>query len=265
MIGKAKTAKKMIKKEGLKYTIKFSLDKMKIRKLFPVTGFYKDNGVKIKPKRLLDKYISNESNQERKEGGIVKCHQKLTKKGDNVLVIGGGNGVTGVRSAKIVGDEGKVIIYEGGAKSANKIREIIHLNKVKKICTVKHSVVGQKKDVYGGRTKNASYTSAKELPECDILEMDCEGSEIGIMKKMSIKPRAIISEMHPWNTKYDAEKFVKIFDEVGYDITHAYGHDGIGLNKNEMKKLLRRSKNEEEKYVVSGARWPVVMAGIRSD
>jgi hypothetical protein len=33
-----------------------------------------------------------------------------------------------------------------------------------------------------------------ELPECDVLELNCEGSEIGILRNMTIRPRAIAVE-----------------------------------------------------------------------
>jgi hypothetical protein len=35
-----------------------------------------------------------------------------------------------------------------------------------------------------------------ELPSCDILELDCEGAEIGILRDMTIQPRVIAVETH---------------------------------------------------------------------
>jgi Methyltransferase FkbM domain len=35
-----------------------------------------------------------------------------------------------------------------------------------------------------------------ELPPCDVLELDCEGSEVGILRDMLIEPRIVAVETH---------------------------------------------------------------------
>ena len=35
-----------------------------------------------------------------------------------------------------------------------------------------------------------------EIPDCDVLEMDCEGAETSILSEMSIRPRVILVETH---------------------------------------------------------------------
>jgi len=260
---KIKTLKRIIREGGISCAVKVALDKA--QKIFPHYSYYEDNQVKTRKKYLFDRYVSSSSDNEAKEGGIVKCHEKLSKEGDKVLVVGGGSGVTGVRAAWIVGNKGKVIIYEGGKESVREIKSNILKNGVSRTCEVRHSVVGPEKNVYGGETRNASSVSPNGLPECDVLELDCEGSEIKIMKEMKISPRVIISEMHPWNTKYNVEKYTKIFDNIGYELRNAYGHDGVSVSRGELETLLYRSKEEGKRYVGSGARWPVVMAGVKVD
>jgi hypothetical protein len=44
---------------------------------------------------------------------------------------------------------------------------------------------------------NTKKIDVEDLPECDVLEMDCEGAEKEILKKLQIKPRVIIVETHP--------------------------------------------------------------------
>jgi len=34
------------------------------------------------------------------------------------------------------------------------------------------------------------------LPVCDVLELDCEGSELGILEGMKIRPRGLVVETH---------------------------------------------------------------------
>lgn len=38
--------------------------------------------------------------------------------------------------------------------------------------------------------------SASQLPPCDVLQMDCEGAEVGLLREMIIQPRVILVETH---------------------------------------------------------------------
>ena len=35
-----------------------------------------------------------------------------------------------------------------------------------------------------------------QLPTCNVLEMDCEGAEVEILREMTIQPRVIVVETH---------------------------------------------------------------------
>jgi hypothetical protein len=35
-----------------------------------------------------------------------------------------------------------------------------------------------------------------ELPPCNVLELDCEGAEVEILREMNIQPRVILVETH---------------------------------------------------------------------
>jgi hypothetical protein len=37
---------------------------------------------------------------------------------------------------------------------------------------------------------------ASQLPSCDVLQLDCEGAEVGILREMTIQPRVILVETH---------------------------------------------------------------------
>ena len=60
-----------------------------------------------------------------------------------------------------------------------------------------HAVVGEAIAVYGVPDQLSTLVvSPAELPECDILELDCEGAESLILRNMAIRPRVIAVETH---------------------------------------------------------------------
>ena len=63
-------------------------------------------------------------------------------------------------------------------------------NKVSKECwTVKHAVVGEAINVYGDPGQLSTLIVAPaERPGCDILELDCEGAEIAILREYDHSP-----------------------------------------------------------------------------
>ena len=199
------------------------------------------------------------------QGGMILAHKKLTRPDDTVVIVGGGNGITSVIAANIVGKTGKVIVYEGGVKMVKNISLTLELNGVTNSVQIYHAIVGSKISIYG-KTANAKIISAKDLPGCDVLELDCEGSEVGILKNMTISPRVIIVEIHPWLFSEKPDWVTDYLRYLGYRIVFRGGHDGIEINQNDFKELLYRSKShiKETKYLKSGARWPVIAAGIKS-
>ncbi len=116
------------------------------------------------------------------------------EKGDRYITVGGGSAVTAVNAAKIVGREGKVIIYEADEKRCEDIKNTLSLNVENKNYKIVNKYVG---NVY---SKNNSSTDGNvnfcEMPSCDVLELDCEGAELEIIKNIKIRPRLLIAELH---------------------------------------------------------------------
>lgn len=130
------------------------------------------------------------------EKGIISAHMQLTKSGDRVVIIGGGDGRTAIAAARRVGSDGSVLIFEGGDRSYLQINRLLDTEGLLSTCSVRQAVVGPLIDVYGGDCEEALSLSPADLPECDILELDCEGSEIEILRHLCIRPRVIIVEIH---------------------------------------------------------------------
>lgn len=239
-----------------------------LRKFLPQSGYYTENKVKIKEKKSFDRFFylpDSFSNYPNREGGIVSSHIGLTRKGDSVVIVGGGRGITAIRANKIVGETGNVSIYEGGKESITDIKNTIEINNIESDIDIHHAIVGKERDVYWGDSTEADLLSPDDLPKCSVLELDCEGSEIDILKSLGIRPRVIILELHPYNYEEDPEMPLKILSEYGYDIALRFGHDGTPIYDDELSEILLNRYQWGEKVLQSGAQPPAVIAAIRKD
>lgn len=151
-----------------------------------------------------------------KEANIEGLKRSLTK-GDDVVVIGGGNGVTATIAARNVESDGSVSIFEASVDQTEVIQQTLALNQIEGQCELSHAIVGNAKNP-DGEMGTPSEVDPGTLPDCDVLEIDCEGAELGILQHLQIRPRAIIVETHP---KFDAPT-AAVSDtlcELGYRIS----------------------------------------------
>ena len=127
-------------------------------------------------------------------GGI---HERVSE-GDDVTIVGGGWGVSTVVTAKCVGAEGSVTTYEASPTAVANVRETIRMNHVFGNTDVRHAIVAEGISIRGdvGVEEANTIVSPTELPDCDVLVLDCEGAEVPILSKMVIEPETIIVETH---------------------------------------------------------------------
>lgn len=121
--------------------------------------------------------------------------KEYVKEGNNVTLIGGGYGITAVTAANQVGDSGRIVVYEGARSQIPPLQETIELNNVEEKVNIKHSIVGEAVDLTG-QSDGAKMISPGGLLG-DVIEMDCEGAEINIIKNLNEFPSRIIVETHP--------------------------------------------------------------------
>ncbi|MCQ1539525.1 FkbM family methyltransferase [Methanocalculus taiwanensis] len=196
------------------------------------------------------------------EKGIITAHMQLTQSGDRVVIVGGGDGRTAIAAARRVGCEGSVFIFEGGDRSYTRIARLLDAKGLSSTCCVKHAVVGPLIDVYGGDCEGALQLSPTDLPDCDILELDCEGSEIEILRRLCIRPRVIIVEIHPFHFPEDPGWIMYRLTELGYRIIYRSGHNGIEIDHDDLEVLLSRSRIYGGIMLKNGATTPVVIAAV---
>ncbi|WP_187367435.1 FkbM family methyltransferase [Haloferax sp. KTX1] len=173
-----------------------------------------------KEKRALDSLVpwQTPSKKSAYERELIKAIRRGVNVGDTVTMIGGGNGVSSVSAAERVDQSGTIYIYEGSKKRIGIIKDVFDINDVSIRFEVFHGVVGPAICVEDDGHE-APRINPESLDECDVLGLDCEGSEVEILENIKISPRMIIVETH---AQFDApaELVREILYEKGYSITH---------------------------------------------
>jgi len=151
------------------------------------------------------------------EAALVSAIREHVRAGDRVVVVGGGIGVTATMAALMTGPAGSVHCFEGAAECVEKVRRTADANAVGDRVSVDHAVVGRAILVYGTVPDHA-IVRPEELPECDVLELDCEGAEIEILRHMTVRPRAVLVEAHGLHGA-PTEAVLALLRQLGYRAT----------------------------------------------
>lgn len=149
-------------------------------------------------------------------------------------------------------------MFEASSSQAAVVRETLALNDVVTEWSVQERTVGSDVfELYGGRS-SADLLRPSSLPECDVLELDCEGSELSILQNLAIHPRALIVEVHPYKGRFGPTAVLDELEQMGYQIVRRYTHLGAELtHKQLLDKLHERVKTH-------GAGLPPVIAAINA-
>ena len=155
------------------------------------------NGIPVRAARWFDSVVPWAPSPERPhyESGLIDALRRYVTARQTVVIVGGGWGVSAVVAANLVGDDGSVIVFEGGAKKVEHVRETALLNDVASRITVHHAVVGNEISL-NARSDGPRRLTAADLPSCDVLELDCEGAEISILEDLAVRPAVINVETH---------------------------------------------------------------------
>jgi len=103
--------------------------------------------------------------------------------------------VTAVTAVKRTEPSGSVTVFEDAKREINRVKKTLSLNSVSDIVEVNHAIVGPEVQLKPA-TGDPDQISHNELPRCDILELDCEGSETDVLKSISTYLERIFVETH---------------------------------------------------------------------
>jgi hypothetical protein len=174
-----------------------------LRPRLPLRGEVRYSGVIVADRRLGDEIAPRHWTPEDRddipdyEFALMQGLKSAVRPGDFVVVVGGGLGVTVTEAAKLAGAEGRVLCYEGSPAHARRVARTAAMNGVAARVRVECATVGAAIGVYVGEGEEMGPILAPEsLPACDVLELDCEGAELGILGAMTIRPRSVLVEAH---------------------------------------------------------------------
>ncbi|WP_435345044.1 FkbM family methyltransferase [Haloarchaeobius sp. HRN-SO-5] len=153
------------------------------------------------------------------EHASIDSLRRRTQRGDSVVVVGGGWGASTVVAARMTHFEGDVTTFEPSSEMTSTIDRTIEVNNVSELVTVEHASIGPVREgnerFFGSADGEQRPPTA--IPECDVLELDCEGAELDILETLSFRPRVIIVEVHP-HIGCASSDVKSALTELGYEI-----------------------------------------------
>jgi len=149
------------------------------------------------------------------EESLVKALREYVALGDRVVVVGCGTGVTCAVAAIL--SQKRVDCFEGDFEAVEATKRTARLNGVLDKVNVVHAIVGENIGVYGNSFAE-KIMHPSEIPDCDVLELDCEGAELQILREMKIAPRVIAVETHGVFGS-PTEKVRAVLESRGYKVT----------------------------------------------
>lgn len=133
------------------------------------------------------------------EGTVVEALRRRVRRGDSVVVVGGGWGTTTVVAARMTHFDGTVTTYEPSAKMRRLLQRTVEVNNVDEVVSIEPAAVGSVSDsserIFGPPDDHT--VAPSDLPECDVLDLDCEGAELEILRGIEFEPRLVTVEAHP--------------------------------------------------------------------
>jgi hypothetical protein len=179
-------------------------------------------------KQIIDLvFISKGIISVKDEMGILNSHDEFAlNTNETMLAVGLGRGISLIHNAKVKDRYKNITIIEASSKvidnaNINLVLNAISGNHIKII----HGYVGDSTNVYGSESMKAIQVDINQY-SFDVLELDCEGSEIEILENLVARPRLIIVEMHPMNRKIEFEEFLDGLNKMGYILVKAYTVEG---------------------------------------
>ncbi|MCQ4333124.1 hypothetical protein KM295_06370 [Natronomonas sp. F2-12] len=167
----------------------------------------------------IDKYIPYYDppypieNDPEYEHAEVESIRTYAKKGDDVVIIGGGLGVTAVAACKET--NGEVTVFEQSKPTYRILKRTIELNDCSDKIDVELAVVGEvgHSNFTHKQPSKVDRMLPTELPYADVYEMDCEGAETTILQKMDVRPSVLLVETHN-----NHNEVCDILSSIGYEI-----------------------------------------------
>jgi precorrin-6B methylase 2 len=176
---------------------------------------------------VLTKYVPQDAPEY--EVQYVAAIREAVLPGDDVVLVGGGKGVSTVVAARETGPRGTVTTFEAAASSVSRVRETAALNGVEERVTVRHAIVSEAVNPRNA-VGDAAVVAPEDLPVGDAILIDCDGPELDILHGMVQRPRTLVVEHHAvpgdegLDIEYTPERVADQLVDMGYEIVSRREH-----------------------------------------
>lgn len=220
--------------------------------------FDEDMPVASTDRKLFDRFLPKNfhySTDSDYEEGLLKA-QRLAEDVDKAALVGGGYGISGIHLAEY--HNAYVSIYEAAEDKCRLIRKNIEFNELSSQIQVFRALVGENITVWGS-AEGAEKIKPSELDtDLDLLELDCEGNEVDIIKSLEDYPDYLVVEFHPKKVDETFTEFQEILEE-NYEIRNVTGHDGKEITLEKCRQLCQDYIEKDQQHLDGGGRVPVVL------
>lgn len=201
-------------------------------------------------KHILDDFVPfdvpTSADRPNYEEPLVDALRSYIEPGDDIVIVGGGYGVTTVHATDETGEKGTVTVYEAIDFRTDIIKKTVQMSGVDNRCRVINGIVGPAINPGGGlpdggTTKTAKHLEPDDIPQCDVLELDCEGAEVEILQDMTIRPHTIIVETHGHRGAPE-NKVRSELQKLGYSVVQR----SVEVEENGVFVLTAERSNEEK-------------------
>lgn len=220
---------------GFYYKSKFTLGYRCYKEfLFPINPL-------IYLKTLLESLHLREDLWKLDELGILKSHNLIYNPDYKILAVGVGSGISLIHNCSKNSKKASYVAIEASANQIELATNNARLNNVDlDKFTIHQGYVGIPTGVYKSDTISSRHLDIN-LFDFDVLELDCEGSEIEILESMTARPKHIIVEMHPHKRKIDIDKFNSNLKLKGYNLVQIFTVSGKVVTKDVYKEYFNPS------------------------
>lgn len=140
--------------------------------------------------------------------------------GYRVIDIAAGRGVFSTIAARY---GARVTAYEGASNMIDIAEETLRLNHVENRVEIVHAIVSNSVELFGP-SEGAEIIGPDELPNADLLILDCEGAEEEIVRGLSAKIDNIVLESHPEHG-VDTATARRALESSGFEIREQHLQD----------------------------------------
>lgn len=168
------------------------------------------NGIEVYGGTIFDRTLQNMEGYEQE---LIDELESALLAEDHVCIVGGGLGITTVIAARTAE---RITTYEAGRVNARNIQRTVDYHDLDNVEVVPKPV-GNPISIWGRESASNDVISPESLPDCDVLELDCEGSELEILNYLTIDPRTIVVESHGMLGS-TSDEITSTLDSLGYGI-----------------------------------------------